>query len=307
MSSYGYKVAMKLGLIPVTIKRTTNAMAAVNIEENDTITFEYDSLKNNYYERIGQDTSTPIEAFDIPYNYFKNVMDDILPSYINGISSDMTMNNNSVRGFYQHIVNNLSHLPDSVKSFNSPKFGLPSDIPLVTIRPHYFKTKNLINLINFDQKNFVKGNEIDTYNNNMMVINQYLQREYDVDSMNSNEFTKNILSNYITSNDAFFNFPQLLSFYNEENKNCKFPSDYDYNQNGKRNLFGKPPGNTSSPGDKYRYGSFSNLDAERFECFKTNDVDIFLFSYEFHPHLANDNVFKSVNLYKLMQMVSKKN
>ena len=62
----------------------------------------------------------------------------------------MTMNNNSVRGFYQHIVNNLSHLPDSVKSFNSPKFG---DLySLVTTGPHYFKTKNLINLINLTKR-----------------------------------------------------------------------------------------------------------------------------------------------------------
>lgn len=294
MSSYGYKVGMKLGLIPVKITRKANVMWGADKRKTDTITERYDDLGSIYMVKI-DDSIDKVPAFQRPYDYFNNTINDIIPNYLNG--QDKTLNNSSVRGYLQKIVTNLSHLPENIKMFSSPIPEIPPDIPLVSIKVNYFKTKEMIQLLK-PENNFTSDRNINQYNNNIMSINQFLENSYQSEQTDSEVFTKEILENKIKDVHSFHSFPQLLSYFNDKGKDCK-PNNYDYDQNGIRTLFGKEPSNGINSNNKYRYGSYSDLDQERFNCFKTDDLDIFLFSYEFHPTLTNTGVFEEVKSFQI--------
>ena len=294
MSSYGYKVGMKLGLIPVKITRKANVMWGADKRKTDTITERYDDLGKIYMAKI-DDSIDKVPAFQRPYDYFNNTINDILPNYLNG--QDKSLNNNSVRGYLQKIVTNLSHLPENIKMFSSPKPELPADIPLVNIKVSYFKTKEMIQLLK-TENTFTNDTNIDQFNYNIMNINQFLENSYQSEQTDAEIFTKEILETKIKDINSFYSFPQLLSYFNDKGKDCK-PNNYDYDQNGVRTLYGKEPSTGINPSNKYRYGSYSDLDQERFNCFKTDDLDIFLFSYEFHPSLTNNGIFEEVQSFQI--------
>lgn len=297
ISSYAYKVGMKLGLINISITRESNVMAGVNIKKYDNLKERYDDFKPIYYTRLGIDNENFIGAVDKAYAYFSGIIDDILPSYLN-TNGNTNISNGVVRGYLQNVVTNLSHLPESIKIFSDKKPGVPSDIPLVNIRTHYFKTKEMIELLKTNKDDFVKEKEISVFSNNMMHINSFLENIYQSENNQSDDFTKDILENKIDRTSNFFNFPQLLSFFNEESKGC-INQTRDYSQNGHRGIVGREPSNTIVAGNNYRYNSFSDLDAERYECFKTDELGIFLFSYEIHPSLTPDTIFPDVNSFQI--------
>ena len=298
MSSYGYKVGMKLGLIPVVIRRKANSILVGDKSKTDTITERYDDLGKIYMAKLDESSINSVPAFQRPYEYFNNIINDILPVYING--NDKTLKNNSVRGYLQKIVTNLSHIPENVKIFSTPKPEIPADIPLVNIKVNYFKTKDMIQLLKTDDE-YVQNNNISVFNHNIMDINQFLDNVYQSEQSDSEIFTKEILEKKIKDRSSFYNFPQLLSYYNDESSGCKKSGskEFDFNQNGYRELYGNTPSNSLEIGKKYRYGSFSNLDAERFNCFKTDNLDVFLFSYEFHPSLADQSIFGEVKSFQI--------
>jgi hypothetical protein len=294
ISSYAYKVGMKLGLINVSITRQSNVMWGVDIKKYDNLKERYDDFRSIYYERLGTDN---IGAVDKAYDYFNGIIDDILPSYLN-TSGDTNISNNVVRGYLQNVVTNLSHLPENIKIFSDKKPGVPSDIPLVNIRTHYFKTKEMIKLLKTNRDNFVKDQEIIAYNSSMMHINSFLENIYQSENNEADGFTKDILENKIDRTSSFFNFPQLLSFFNEESRGC-LNQTRNYAQNGHRGLVGREPSNSLVAGNSYRYSSFSDLDAERVECFKTDELGLFLFTYEIHPSLTPDTICPDVNSFQI--------
>ena len=294
ISSYAYKVGMKLGLINVSITRQSNVMWGVDIKKYDDLKERYDEFKTIYYERLGTDS---IGAVDKAYDYFNGIINDILPPYLD-IRGNANINNNVVKGYLQNIVTNLSHLPESVKIFSDRKSGVPSDIPLVNIRTHYFKTKEMIELLKTNRAEFVKEQDIINFNNNMMHINSFLENVYQSEHNESSGFTKDILENKIEEVSSFFNFPQLLSLFNDSSKGC-MNQEKDYAQNGHRGLVGIEPTENVIVGRNYRYGSYSDLDPERYECFKTDELGIFLFSYEIHPSLTPDTICPDVNSFQI--------
>ena len=299
ISSYAYKVGMKLGLINVSITRQSNVMWGVDIKKYDDLKERYDDFKTIYYKKLGI-TENPIGAVDKAYDYFNGIINDILPPYLNYDSSagGKSINNKVVKGYLQNVVTNLSHLPENVKIFSDRKIGVPSDIPLVNIRTHYFKTKEMIELLKTNRDKFIKEQEIFRFNNNMMHINSFLENIYQSEQNESETFSKEILENKINEVSSFYNFPQLLSFFNDKSKGC-MNQDKDYAQNGHRSLIGNEPTDNVITGNKYRYGSYSDLDAERYDCFKTDELGIFLFSYEIHPSLTPDTIFPDVNSFQI--------
>ena len=82
----------------------------------------------------------------------------------------------NVKDFLQNIVTNLSHLPENIKIFSDRKAGIPADVPLVNIKTHYFKTREMITLLKTERDNYIKETELANYNQNMMHINSFLEK-----------------------------------------------------------------------------------------------------------------------------------
>jgi hypothetical protein len=299
MSSYGYFVGMKLGLIPVSWRRKSDAMAARSETFSDgPISIPHDSLNSYVQEHFGG--SFPL--FQTRWDILDNVIDDIIPPYI--VSPDpsndliIKISNPKIRGYLEKIVTNLAHLPSMVKQFDTPKQGIQPDIPLVTIKPQYYKSKKEINLISKTRNKFINEVDIELFNNTFANINKYLKNEYGGD-----DDTDNILYDKIDSLSKFNNYPRLLQYYTDEgSRPCKESSGDGFNEDTLRGLYGQAAGAINVSGSDsdidIRYGSFADLDKERFDCYNAS-IDTFLFSYEFHPHLANDSIFPSVGSYQI--------
>lgn len=301
MSSYSYFVGMKLGLIPVSWTRKSDAMGKKEIYNDGPLQIPHDNLNTYVTEYFGHGTTLPTASFPLftnKWNELNAIINDIIPNYI--VSSDEPSNNfdisqPKIRGYLEKIVTNLSHLPSMLKQFDTPKTDIAPDIPLVTIQPHYYSSNEEINLISKNRDKFIKDSDIDQFNNNFTDINNYLKEEYSTTSE-----TTVLLGRELNDETKFSRYSRLLAYYidtrTERDINC---TDKGFNESNLRGLFGEVPSNrTPTTQTNVRYGSIADLDKERFKCYKTS-IATFLFSYEFHPHLTNDSIFTSVASYQI--------